>query len=206
MFPTPKPCITYPPLPAERWDNFIHEQRYQDCQVVAAINARAFLTDKQIRTTDRAYEELVDIAKARDGAAIDMEPVFARLGIEPYLYFRTTFEWRMAGCPLPIDISVWHMKYGYHMALGVEYAKRCDALRVVNLKYHTNAYGWIFRDDLDMLVKAGQQPLPPEEYAEVADRFAHKIAKPKNEHACTVSLRAYRVVPSLPLDTPTPDC
>jgi len=61
------------------WDKFHNQQKYSDCQVITAMNAHYYWYGRYIGLDSDEYEELVDIAKARHGSAIDINAVHKKL-------------------------------------------------------------------------------------------------------------------------------
>lgn len=138
--------------------HYLNDQKYQECQVVTAINIYQRLTRKRINPTSKLYEELVDLAGARYGGAIRIKPVHQRLGIKPDRYFKHIYAWRCQGRPLPIELHIWHPHYGFHSCAAVDYVAKCEALRVANLLHHTTCTGWIFLDEIAVLLKETRAP------------------------------------------------
>lgn len=139
--------------------DWIDCQRYSECQVVTAINSWICLTCptvKEVKTLlDSKYEHFVDISAARNGAAIWVEKVHDELGIMVSAQFERLYGWEDAGCPLPIDISVWHPRYGFHSVCCVEFLSECSAMKVLNFQHETTSDGsWIFQERLAPWIKS----------------------------------------------------
>lgn len=138
------------------WKQFRHSNskgdKYNaDCQVVTAVNAYYFHTGKTVRQ-DR-YERLCELAKACYGSAICIEKVHEKLGLETFdkteSYDMTSYESLEDIIAFPIEMSVYHPKYGFHSTLIVERDVRCHAVRVVNFSRVTNSDGWVWEEDLN---------------------------------------------------------
>jgi len=144
------------------WKNYHNTQKYNECQLITAINAYHFLTGKIIKSDSKRYESLVDLCGARHGAAICIEKVHKKLNLKIKNYMISPFSWRkdkkgfsekIKNIKLPLEISVWHKSCGYHSALIIEYEPRTDAFRVANFKGVTNSQGWVFQEDLQHYLK-----------------------------------------------------
>ena len=147
---------------------YLDTQRYSECQVVTAINAWICLTHPTAEEVEALleskYEHLVDLSGARHGAAIWVGKVHNELGIEISDRFERLYGWENAGYPLPIEISVWHPRYGYHSVCCVEFLRECSAMKVLNFQYETTCDGsWIFQERLAPWVtptEFAQKPFP----------------------------------------------
>ncbi len=135
------------------WESYIRRQSGSECQVVTAINIYTYLTGKTIKPGSKRYESLVDLAKARHGAAISIEKVHKRLGIEPFKEYSALL---LAVGKLPLEISVWHKAYGFHSVAAVEWEPRTESYRIPNFDRATNLHGWIYFEDLAPLVRSGR--------------------------------------------------
>jgi len=118
-----------------------------DCQLVTACNAYTFLTGKTINQNSNLYEELIDLALCRHGAAITIEKVWKKLGIWENKRFGSIYDIKFKPYCF-YELTIWHIRYGYHSVSIVEYDKRCDAVRLTNFNRVSNLDGWIFLDDL----------------------------------------------------------
>lgn len=133
------------------WNQFKHSNskgdKYNaDCQVVTAVNAYYFLTLKKVRQ-DR-YERLCELAKACYGTAICIEKVHEKLGLETFDYTKF-YETANNDIKFPIEMSVYHPKYGFHSTLIVERDVRSHAVRIVNFSRVTTSDGWLWEEDLN---------------------------------------------------------
>lgn len=152
--PRPRLLPPGPARPARDWELYIKKQKYSECQLVTALNAWSYLTGRMLRQDSKRYEALVDLCGARHGAAISIDKIHRRLGIEPYnegvsVHF---------GCRLPAEMSVWHKAYGYHSVLAVEWEPRTRSYRIPNFQWATNQDGWIYAEDLNHFVMKSRMP------------------------------------------------
>jgi len=149
------------------WHNFLNSQKYQECQVVTAINAYYYLTGKQIKQHYQRYEKLVDLVCSRYGSAINIEKVHRRLGLKTKKH-----EW-LFGIDkkmLPLGMNIWHKAYGFHSVCVVDVCEKPNCIRVCNFKAGTNLEGWIFWEDFQHYrMKAN--------WENKADAFTFKIDK-----------------------------
>ena len=133
------------------WHKYHNKNKYSECQLITALNAKYYLTGDYIRQDSEEYEELVNLCGARYGSAICIEKVWDKLNIEikdAYISRLEWEEWKSINPLLPLEISVWHKAYGFHSALVVDYGPITDAFRITNFKRATNLQGWIFHEDL----------------------------------------------------------
>lgn len=132
-------------------DGCFNGQLYDDCQVVAAFNAWISLYHvghyEIKRVVEDHYEELVDLAGARHGAALTIEKVHDKLGLVWGEGFKTLYNWKDAVYPGPAVFSVWHPYYGFHAVCCTDVLTECSAMRVLNFDRETTVDGgWIFRE------------------------------------------------------------
>jgi len=131
------------------WREYLNEQKYNECQLVTALNAYYYLTGKTIKQDSKRYEELVDLAAARYGSAITIDRVFDKLGLVIIKESNNLFNFeRKNKVLLPLEYNVWHKKYGFHSTLIVDHEPKSDAVRITNFKHETTLDGWLFREDL----------------------------------------------------------
>lgn len=125
---------------------YLNSQKYSECQVVTAINAAVFLGFSPVDPNSSEYERLVDLAFARNGAAIRVDKVHEYLKIchDP---IEPTWEniAKAINQGHPVEVSVWHTETGFHSVLVVD--TECKAtrkyLKVLNFKCITTADGWV---------------------------------------------------------------
>jgi len=141
------------------WKKFRHSNskgdKYNaDCQVVTAVNAYYFLTGKKIG--QERHESLCELAKACYGSAICIEKVHEELGLETFDKTKYSFEIffdhhgdHFDEINNPIEMSVYHPKYGFHSTLIVDQNLICNAIRVVNFERVTTTEGWMWEEDLN---------------------------------------------------------
>lgn len=132
------------------WSKYINKNKYSECQLITALNAYYYLTGKQYCKQDsQDYEDLVDLVKARHGAAICVEKAWKKFGIEIVWEGISLYDlFEKKTLRLPIEFNVWSKGYGFHSTLIVDYNTKCDALRITNFGRETNSQGWIFREDI----------------------------------------------------------
>jgi hypothetical protein len=118
-----------------------NNKRCGDCQLVTAVNALRFLTDNAELVTDAQYEKLTDLAGCRYGAAISIEKVHKKLGICIKDMYHGLID---ALRSLPVEVTIWHPRYGLHSVLIVGYEPKSEAIQVTNFRYETTLEGWIF--------------------------------------------------------------
>ncbi len=109
------------------------KQKYAACQLISAINARIFFGGDDI--SDELFEELVDLVCARNGSAIGVQKAYPVLGLE---YTDGTMDYDWIKENLPVAISFYSIKWGFHSAL-VHEAKN-DTLYVINNGPHNSLY------------------------------------------------------------------
>jgi hypothetical protein len=115
---------------------------------VSALNAYYFLTGKAIKQDSQEYEDLVDLAKARRGAALCIEKVHRKLGLVTVKKAAHLWDlWDEKGLLLPIEATIWHKKTGFHSVTIVDQCIKCDCIRITNFQDATNTEGWMFRED-----------------------------------------------------------
>lgn len=161
-----------------RWDKYLNRQKYSECQLITALNAHYYLTGKIYCKQDSPeYEDLVNLCRARHGAAIGIEKVHKKLGLKiiGYSNFLSTHwadEWhrlatlkrwkkgekspkklkmpekRTRKIRLPVEMNVWHKRMGFHSVLVVDHCLKSDCFRITNFKQATSLHGWVFVEDL----------------------------------------------------------
>lgn len=142
------------------WNKYINSQRYSDCQLVSAVNCYHYLTGKTVEYKSKQYEKLVDLVGARHGGAISIEKAYKKLGIKVINHYHNDYEFhksryregKVISIPLPMEISVYHKRYGRHSVAVVDYESRTGCYRIPNFKYATSLDGWIFKEDLDLYI------------------------------------------------------
>jgi hypothetical protein len=129
------------------WEDYHNSQLYSECQLVSALNAAYHLTGNKVEQGSEKYEHLVDLCKARNGSALDIESAHHELNIitrKTYDKSQLYLVFESASVDFPIEINLWHHKVGFHSALIVGSEKRCRAIRVTNFGVETTTDGWIF--------------------------------------------------------------
>lgn len=131
------------------WNKYIDRQKYQECQLVTALNAYYYLTGKvYCEQNSQDYEDLVDLCCSRIGAAINIGKIHKKLGL--VILEKHRFLWNFSDnkkLPLPIEAGIWHRLTGYHSVLIVDHCVKCRTVRITNFRYETRR-GWMFIDDL----------------------------------------------------------
>ena len=131
------------------WNNYILKNKYSECQLVSALNAYYYLTGKYIKQNSKRYENLVDLAKARHGAAISIEKVWNKLGIKIIKESNSILDFVKGNTiMLPLEYNIWHKRYGFHSTLIVDHEPKCNALRITNFYRITSLDGWMFEEDV----------------------------------------------------------
>ncbi|MFW9871647.1 MAG: hypothetical protein ACFFG0_01005 [Candidatus Thorarchaeota archaeon] len=125
-----------------------HKKYYSDCQVVTAVNAYYFLTGNIIKKS--SYFDLCELAGACYGSAISIEKVHKKLDLETFDY---TNHFDEVEIEYPIEMKVWHPRYGFHSTLIIDYEIKCKALQITNFKYATTVGGWLWEEDLNFYTR-----------------------------------------------------
>lgn len=102
---------------------YINKQKYNECQLVAALNAAVFLGKTPILQDSQRYECLVDMARARYGSALRMNWVYEDLFLVEHHYSgKITFSWvkRIIEKGFPIEFAIYHPNVGYHSVLVID--------------------------------------------------------------------------------------
>ena len=97
----------------------LETQKYAECQLVAVINAAAYLGEPLVDPTSDEYERLVDLVGARHGSAISIRWAVQHLrlirhDIEPLdadAIRRQTVSGR------PVQVTIEHPTVGFHAVL-----------------------------------------------------------------------------------------
>jgi len=138
--------------PKPIWDRYHNKNKYSECQLITALNAKYYLTGEYISQDSEKYEELVDLCGSRHGSAVCIEKVWDKINIKIRDTYISRLEWEEydnISPQLPLEISVWHKAYGFHSVLAVDYEPKTDAFRITNFRWATNLQGWIFYEDLN---------------------------------------------------------
>ena len=121
---------------------FLNSQKYSECQIVSAINAaRYFGKAKDVTPSSPIYGHLVDLGRARHGAAIHscMPEVIKCLGLDRHSIKQSKQNMKKALLALhPVSFTVWSIHYGFHDVLIVDYESCTDHIKVLNLSKYTN--------------------------------------------------------------------
>ena len=97
------------------------KQKYSDCRLISAINARIFLGKKDI--SDELFESLVDLTAGRNGACINVHRAYQFLGIT---YIDGPVGWKGSDDNfsiewvknhLPVEVGTLESKKGFHCSL-----------------------------------------------------------------------------------------
>lgn len=147
-----------------QWNKYLNCQKYSECQLVTALNAYYYLTGKVYCFQDsEKYEELVDLCGARYGAATSIEKVHRKLG----LVIKKEFQHKFLFCKnktLPLEMSVWHKRTGYHSVCIVDYEPKTECFRIPNFKYATSIKGWMFAEDTYLYERESPSKTSPWKY------------------------------------------
>lgn len=90
------------------------EQRYCCCALLAAINAKIYLSGLPV--SEEEFEELADLVCCRTGAAIGVEKSYPFLGLE---FEDGTNDLDWVETHLPVQIAYFDERFGFHSALVV---------------------------------------------------------------------------------------
>lgn len=139
---------------------FINSQKYADCQLITAVNCYMYLTGKVIKGDSKQYESMVNLVGARHGGAISIEKAHKRLGIQIINHFHNDYDFhksrfregKVQSIPLPMEVSIYHKKYGKHSVAIVDYEPKTQCYRVPNFEYVTSLGQWIFKEDFEQYV------------------------------------------------------
>ena len=109
------------------------KQKYSACQLIAAINARIFLGEGDV--SDAVFEQLVDLAKCRNGAALNVEATYKFLGLKS-TNGPLNVSWIEKH--LPVGITIHSPHYGFHNVLveRVTYTKVMACVPIFHLVNH----------------------------------------------------------------------
>lgn len=130
-----------------KWENYRHKNVVgQDCHLVAVVNAYSYLTGKLI--SEQEYEEFVDLSGCRYGTVIKIEPVLDRLGMRVEEQNDLLCGLKDIEKSLPLQIVVWHPRYGFHGVLVIDYEGKTDSYRVLNFDREATSSGWIYGEKL----------------------------------------------------------
>ena len=143
---------------------YINENKYNECQLITALNAHHYLIGRlYCKQNSDKYEELVDLVKARHGAAIGIEKAWRKLGLKVLYQCRNAmdlvnfgskkFGFKNRTIPLPVELNIWHKRYGFHSTLIVDQCLKTGCYKITNFKWETSSDGWIFVEDLYKFVK-----------------------------------------------------
>jgi hypothetical protein len=129
---------------------YINSQKYNECQLVTAINAAICLDEPPVLQNSAEYERLVDITCGRYGAClkIDIAWNYLRLKVS-----HIEFCWKNVKKYLkdevinrrnPIGFSVYHRKLGRHSVLAIDCKeqKKTRYIKVLNFTVAVQD-GWI---------------------------------------------------------------
>jgi len=123
---------------------YLNSQKYSECQLVTAINAAIYLCELPITQNSIEYERLVDLVCARNGSAISIELAYSYLRIIPT---EIIFEWnnmtKYLDKKYPIEVSLWHKKFGLHSSLIIDYKIKPRNVRILNFTYETDKNCWM---------------------------------------------------------------
>ena len=117
---------------------YIDKQKYACCQLIAAFNALIFFREEAPDLDSEAFEILADIAKCKHGGALNIEEIHKILGL---IHENGWWSLEWITNNLPVEMSVWHDKVGYHSILIV--AVKGDKLRIANF---TKKKWWKYGD------------------------------------------------------------
>lgn len=133
---------------------YLNSQKYSECQLVTIINAAIFLGESPIDPDSEEYERLVDVVKARIGAAITIDKAIEYLRLNyDYIPKNLRYLKKYLRNGYPVEIGVQHHKTGFHSCLVVD--ERNNYLKVANFRHVTSKHGWIHWNTLKKYVDRG---------------------------------------------------
>lgn len=94
------------------------KQKYAACKLISAINARIYLGGHDV--TNEEFELLVDLAKCRYGAALNVEECYPKLELVHKDGPLDTMPLQWVRENLPVEIGYADPKLGFHSALITE--------------------------------------------------------------------------------------
>jgi hypothetical protein len=123
----------------------LDNQKYAECQLVAVINAAAFLGEPPVDPASEEYERLVDYVGARHGAAVSPRPAASYLrlilhDIDPLTIDNVRCQ-VMSG--RPVHVGIRHPILGHHAVLLTDGDGR--GMRVWNMRrkgFPKNRLSW----------------------------------------------------------------
>lgn len=153
------------------WHRYINKNKYMECMLITALNARYYLTGEYIKQDSKEYEDLVDFCGARYGSIVRPEKMYRKLGLKIIGTFSSLFDFhywtkknpkykkgsneamfvggeRRKKIPLPMEVTVWHKKTGFHSVCIVDHELKTGCYRIANFRYVTSIQGWLFEEDL----------------------------------------------------------
>lgn len=120
-----------------------------DCMLVSATNAYFYIYGEYI--TDEKYREIAKEIGGYYGPVINIEKMFDLLDLKyKYLY---DFKENICKQIMPVEVSIKDKNYGLHSALIIDYNREVEAVQVTGLKLLTNRNGWMFLDDLYLILQ-----------------------------------------------------
>jgi len=139
------------------WKNIINQNTpgRPDCQMVSAINAYYILTGDIIKRGSERYEEYCRIARCMAGAALCIDEVYEDLGLKrttkhfgiPWDRFNTKIKKSEYRKFLPLEVSIWYKRAGFHSVLIYDFEPITDSVRVSGFHWETNSLGWMYWKD-----------------------------------------------------------
>ena len=112
------------------------KQKYSCCQLIAAINARIFLGGGNIN--DNKFEKLVELTGCKSGACIRIKEIYPNLKLDYIDMDKRLNKLKWIKNNLPVEISYFDEKRGFHSALIVKV--KDDILHLVNSSKKTRKW------------------------------------------------------------------
>ena len=123
----------------EKEKYYIDSQKYSECQLITAINATIYLNELPIIQGSIEYERLVDLVCAKSGPAINIDLAHKYLRIVPT---EMVFSWINITHHLdkyqPVEITVYHKKFGLHSMLIIDYKTKPRRIKALNFGRETD--------------------------------------------------------------------
>lgn len=144
------------------WYNYINSNnrnsdRYSmDCALVTALNANYHLNNEVIKQNSDEYNELAELCGCVYGAAIAIDKVYENLdlcrinNLDRFEILSSIKDSDFNNCLY--ELRVWSIRFGNHSVALIDYEKKSDAYRILNLSHYTTSDGWIFGEELIPLI------------------------------------------------------
>ena len=102
---------------------YIQQQMDYTCSIISLLNAKRFYGFNTPTYGDDEFEELIDIAAARNGSTIHIRKVAEKIGVKRKIIPRAS-----AHLHFPFTFSCWPPKMRIHSVLAIGGTKHCWTL------------------------------------------------------------------------------